>query len=121
MSGLGPWLGARPWRWVAGISLGLCAGTKWSGLFFLVAFGLMTVWWDMGARRAVGVRHWFSSAVVTDGLWGALVMCTTAVATYLASWVGWFRSPLGYDRTWGAIHPSRDTPWVPDAVRSLWH
>jgi len=106
---------------VAGISLGLCAGTKWSGLFFLVAFGLMTVFWDMGARRAVGVRHWFMSAVVTDGLWAALVMCSTAVVTYLASWVGWFRSPLGYDRQWGAIHPSRDTPWVPDAVRSLWH
>ena len=32
----GPWLGARPWRWVAGLCLGLCAGTKWSGLFFLV-------------------------------------------------------------------------------------
>ncbi|MGL4175722.1 MAG: phospholipid carrier-dependent glycosyltransferase, partial [Dermatophilaceae bacterium] len=46
--GMGPWLGWRPWRWVAGVSLGLCAGTKWSGLFFLAAFGLMTVWWDMG-------------------------------------------------------------------------
>ncbi len=120
-SRLGPWLGARPWRWVAGLSLGLCAGTKWSGLFFLVAFGLMTVFWDMGARRAVGVRHWFTSAVVTDGLWAALVMCSTAVVAYLASWVGWFRSPLGYDRAWGQIHPSRDTPWVPDALRSLWH
>src|SRR4029079_5975760 len=30
----GPWLGWRPWRWVAGICLGLATGTKWSGLFF---------------------------------------------------------------------------------------
>ena len=36
----------------------------------------MTVFWDMGARRAVGVRHWFSGTVVRDGLWAALVMCT---------------------------------------------
>ena len=56
--GVGPWLGWRPWRWVAGLSLGLCTGTKWSGLFFLAAFGLMSVWWDMGARRAAGVRRW---------------------------------------------------------------
>ena len=53
---LGPWLGLRPWRWVAALCLGLCAGTKWSGVFFLVVFGLMTVFWDMGARRAAGIR-----------------------------------------------------------------
>lgn len=41
--------------------------------------------------------------------------------TYVASWVGWFRSNLGYDRLWGAAHPSRDTPWIPDSLRSLWH
>ena len=39
---------------------GSAAGTKWSGLFFLVVFGLMTVLWDMGARRAAGVRRWLA-------------------------------------------------------------
>ena len=57
-SWLGPWLGWRPWRWVAGIMLGLCAGVKWSGLYFLVFFGVLTVLWDLGARRAAGVRGW---------------------------------------------------------------
>ena len=52
--GWGPWLGWRPWRWVAGVSLGLCTGTKWSGLFFLAAFGLMSVWWDMGPGARPG-------------------------------------------------------------------
>jgi dolichyl-phosphate-mannose--protein O-mannosyl transferase len=120
-TGTGPWLGLRPWRWVAGVSLGLATGTKWSGLFFLVAFGLMTVWWDMGARRAVGVRHWFTGAVLRDGLWAALVLVGLTVVTYLASWVGWFRSDNGYDRNWAVVHPSRDSGWVPDALRSLWH
>jgi dolichyl-phosphate-mannose--protein O-mannosyl transferase len=117
----GPSMGLRPWRWVAGVCLGLCAGTKWSGLFFLVAFGLMTVLWDLGARRAVGVRHWFWAMILRDGLPAALVMCGLALVTYVGSWAGWFLSSAGYDRQWGAIHPSRDTPWVPDALRSLWH
>ncbi len=52
---LGPWLGWRPWRWTAGVMLGLSTGVKWSGLYFVVFFGLLTVLWDMGARRAAGV------------------------------------------------------------------
>jgi dolichyl-phosphate-mannose--protein O-mannosyl transferase len=117
--GWGPWLGVRPWRWVAGVSLGLAAGTKWSGLFFLVAFGLMTVWWDMGARRAAGVRHWFWATVTKDGLYAALAMVGGAVATYAVSWTGWFRSTAGYDRQWAAENPDWGWSWVPDPLLSL--
>jgi dolichyl-phosphate-mannose--protein O-mannosyl transferase len=118
VKGFGPSLGWRPWRWVAGVCLGLSTGTKWSGLFFLAAFGVMTVLWDVGARRAVGVRHFFRAMVVRDGLVAAVVMCGTAFVTYAVSWAGWFRSSAGYDRQWAAAHP-KDT-WVPHAVRSLW-
>ncbi len=118
VKGFGPSLGWRPWRWVAGVCLGLATGTKWSGLFFLAAFGVMTVLWDLGARRAVGVRHFFRAMVVRDGLVAAVVMVGTAFVTYAVSWTGWFRSSAGYDRQWAAAHP-KDT-WVPDAVRSLW-
>ena len=52
---LGPGLGLRPWRIAAGISLGLACGVKWSGLYYVVAFGLLTVLWDVGARRTAGV------------------------------------------------------------------
>ena len=118
--GWGPWLGWRPWRWVAGVCLGLAAGTKWSGLFFLVAFGLMTVWWDMGARRAAGVRHWVQASVVKDGLYAAAAMVGATVVTYLVSWFGWFRSTTGYDRQWAAQHPDWGWSWVPDPLLSLW-
>lgn len=118
--GWGPWLGWRPWRWVAGVCLGLSAGTKWSGLFFLVAFGLMTVWWDIGARRAAGVRQWFWAAVAKDGPLAVLAMVGTSVATYLVSWVGWFRSSTGYDRKWAVQNPGWGWSWVPDPLRSLW-
>lgn len=116
----GPWLGWRPWRWVAAVCLGLSAGTKWSGLFFLAVFGLMTVLWDVGARRAAGIRRWFPGAVVLDGVFAGVVMVGVAVSVYLASWTGWFLSRDGYDRQWAVTHPSRQFGWVPDALRSLW-
>jgi len=117
----GPWLGWRPWRWVAGICLGLATGTKWSGVFFLIAFGLMTVFWDMGARRAVGVRRWWWGAIVIDGLYAGLLMLSLTVSIYVASWAGWFASKGAYDRQWAATHRATTFAWVPDSLRSLWH
>ena len=116
----GPWLGWRPWRWVAGICLGLATGTKWSGLFFLVAFGLMSVFWDMGARRAAGVRRWWWGAVVLDGLYAGLLLVGLTVSVYLASWTGWFVAKDSYDRQWAATHLATTFAWVPNSLRSLW-
>ena len=117
--GLGPWLGARPWRWVAGVMLGLACGTKWSGLFFLAAFGLMTVWWDMGARRAAGVRRWSAGAILRDGPFAALAMVGTAAVTYVATWTGWFLSSNGYHRHWDTYNPGQGIQWLPSALRNF--
>ncbi|MHA7177619.1 dolichyl-phosphate-mannose--protein mannosyltransferase [Arthrobacter sp. Sr24] len=117
----GPWLGIRWWRIAAGVALGLCIGTKWSGLFFLAAFGLMTVLWDMNARRIAGIRYWISGAVWNDGVLAFVSMVPVAAATYLASWTGWFRSTDAYDRNWAATNPSGTWGWIPDSLRSLWH
>mgnify|MGYP003471684491 FL=1 len=116
--GMGPWLGWRPWRWVAGLSLGLATSTKWSGLFFLAAFGLMTVWWDMGARRAAGVRRWGLGAVLKDGPFAALAMVGTTAVVYVASWIGWFRSDVGYHRQWNTFHPGEGVMWLPPVLRN---
>ncbi len=113
------WLGGRPWRWAAGVLLGLCIGTKWSGLYYLAAFGIMTIWWDMGARRAAGIRRWFRSAVVMDGPYAVLTLVLTAAAVYLTSWTGWFLSRYGYDRQWAAQNPGKGIRWLPPALRSL--
>jgi dolichyl-phosphate-mannose-protein mannosyltransferase len=116
--GYGPHLGWRPWRVVAAICLGLCIGTKWSGLYFLAVFGLMTVLWDLGARRAAGVRRWFAGGLLRDGVPAFFTMVPLALLTYLGSWTGWFLTKGGWDREWGAQHPSGS--FVPDALRGLW-
>ena len=121
--GIGPWTGLRPWRWAAGVALGLACGVKWSGLWFLVAFGLMTVVWDVGMRRIVGVRTleaWLGAMV--EGLLAAVAMAGTALVVYVASWTGWFLTDGGYDRQWALDNPAATGfGWVPGALRSLIH
>ncbi|MCL1801690.1 MAG: phospholipid carrier-dependent glycosyltransferase, partial [Promicromonosporaceae bacterium] len=52
-----PWMirvyGWRWWRLAAGVLLGLACGVKWSGIYFLAGFGVLTVLWDLLARRQV--------------------------------------------------------------------
>ena len=121
MLAYGPWLGWRPWRLMAGVCLGLCTGTKWSGLFFLVAFGLLTVFWDLNARRIAGIRYWIAGGILKDGLGAFASLVPVAAVTYLATWTGWFLASDSYDRNWAKSNPAGPWGWVPDSLRSLWH
>ncbi|WP_240322592.1 dolichyl-phosphate-mannose--protein mannosyltransferase [Austwickia chelonae] len=123
LTGTGPWLWGRPWRWVAAVCLGLCIGTKWSGLWFLAVFGLMTVAWDLGARRTVGVRRWVSGTFVKDAVPAGISMVGTALVIYVASWVGWLTGSTGWGRHWAAENPPQTAldGILPDALRALWN
>ncbi|MFG2399417.1 dolichyl-phosphate-mannose--protein mannosyltransferase [Streptomyces lydicus] len=116
-------LGWRPWRIAAGLCLGLSAATKWNGLYFLAAFALMSVLWDVAARRTAGARRPFRSAVRRDALpaFGSTVV--VALATYLASWSGWIATKGGYYRDWATTPEGQKAgwTWLPDWLRSLWH
>jgi dolichyl-phosphate-mannose--protein O-mannosyl transferase len=120
-------LGLRPWRLLAGLMLGLAFGTKWNGLYILAAFGLMTVLWDVASRRVAGARRPYAAVVRRDLGWAFLSTVPVALATYLASWIGWILSPSdgtgGYYRNWAATD-GKDSSWswlFPDWWRSLWH
>ena len=117
----GPGLGIRWWRIAAGVCLGLAVGTKWSGLFFLAAFGLLTVFWDLNARRVAGIRGWISGGIIRDGIPAFLSMVPVAGLVYAATWTGWFRSEDAFYRRWAETNPSVEWGWLPDAVRSLAH
>jgi dolichyl-phosphate-mannose--protein O-mannosyl transferase len=120
-------LGLRPWRWTAGVMLGLAVGTKWNGLYFLAAFGLMTVLWDIGSRKVAGARHPYEAVLKYDLGFAFLATVPVAVFTYILSWTGWILSPSdgsgGYYRNWAAT-AGKDSDWswlFPDWLRSLWH
>ncbi len=122
-SGFGPWMGLRPWRWAAGLALGLACGTKWSGVWFLAAFGLLTVFWDIGMRRVIGVRTLEATlGAIGEGLLALVSMGAVAIAVYITTWTGWLLTDGGYDRQWADTVPAAaGFGWVPDGLRSLLH
>ncbi|MFF3911193.1 dolichyl-phosphate-mannose--protein mannosyltransferase [Streptomyces sp. NPDC001848] len=118
--------GWRPWRWLAGLMLGLAIGTKWNGLYFLAAFCVMALLWDVGARRVAGARRPYVTVLKRDTGLTFLATVPVALAVYLASWTGWILSPTdgsgGYFRNWAATDgKGGDWTFLPDWLRSLWH
>lgn len=117
----GPAGGLRPWRWAAGLALALATSTKWSGLFFVAAFGLLTLGWDIAGRRRLGIGRPVTTALGRDGPYAALQLVAVTAVVYPLTWLGWFRSEHGYLRGWGAQHPGEGVTWLPDALRSFVH
>ncbi|ALC29452.1 MULTISPECIES: dolichyl-phosphate-mannose--protein mannosyltransferase [Streptomyces] len=116
-------LGWRPWRLAAGVMLGLAFATKWNGLYVLAAFGLMTVLWDVGARRTAGATKPYLAVLRRDLVPAFVSTVPVAIVTYLVSWTGWIVTDKGYYRNWAATE-GKDSGWswlLPDWLRSLWH
>lgn len=107
--------GRRPYRLLAGICLGLAAGTKWSGFYITAAFALLSLVWDWSAKRQIGRKLTIRNVISAGFSLGIL-----PIVTYLATWFGWFRSPLGWDRHWA---DQRASSWafIPKSLRSFWH
>jgi dolichyl-phosphate-mannose--protein O-mannosyl transferase len=112
--------GVRPWRLATGFFLGLAASTKWNGLYFLAFFIILTVLWDVGARRVAGARHPYRAVLRRDLCWSVLSLVPVAVVTYLTTWTGWFLSDNGYGRHWADGRGGTGS-WIPAPLRSLWH
>ncbi|SDD31588.1 dolichyl-phosphate-mannose--protein mannosyltransferase, partial [Actinokineospora iranica] len=94
----GPRLGVRWWRLGAGVLLGLACGVKWSGLYFVAAFALLTVLFDVAARRAAGVASPWWGALLRDVVPAVWVFVGVVVVAYLSTWWAWFGSETGLDR-----------------------
>jgi dolichyl-phosphate-mannose-protein mannosyltransferase len=100
----GPYLGVRWWRVLAGVCIGLATASKWNGVWYVPAFTAMTLFWDMGARRAAGVARWVYGGLVKDGLWGLVGLVVVPFLSYVGAWGSWLTSNTGYDRNWAAEH-----------------
>src|SRR6185437_12984388 len=83
--GSGPRLGIRRWRVAAGIFLCLAVATKWNAAWYIIGFGALTIAWDIGARRAAGLRS-FVRGALRDAVWLPLTFVVIPLALYIASW-----------------------------------
>jgi len=122
--GYGPALWARPWVIAAGAAFGAATAVKWSGLYFLAAFGVYLVIVDALARRRAGLPFWATGAVLKQGPVTFILLVPVAAIVYLASWSGWIFSDDGYDRHWAEQGDNAATgalAWVPSWLQSLWH
>ena len=120
--GVGRLLLFRPWRIAAGICFGLALGVKWNAIWAVAGFGLLTWAWDVGARRAIGVRRaWLKSAFV-DGIPAFVSIVLVGVVTYAATWTGWLIHDNAYAHDYASKNPATGVmKVVPDDFRSLIH
>ncbi len=98
----------QPWLIAVGIALGAASAVKWSGVYFLAAFGLYVALSDAIERRKQAISNLKPDEILRAEAWllpsGAqalisfILMIPIALATYLASWAGWLVTSGGYDR-----------------------
>lgn len=105
----GPALILRPWLIAAGLCFGLALGTKWNALFPLAAFALLSLAWDVGARRLAGAGSRAKFAVVRDGIPAFFSLVVVSLLVYVGTWASWLLTTGGYDRMWGQEHPEHVT------------
>ncbi|KEI45608.1 dolichyl-phosphate-mannose--protein mannosyltransferase [Saccharopolyspora rectivirgula] len=115
----GPRLGFRWWRFSAGVLLGLACSVKWNGIYYVMAFGLLSVIWDALARRAAGVQQPWRASLVRDtgpALWSLVAI---PLLVYFGSWAGWYASETATDRHAVLVSDDVPFPFLPDGLRSL--
>ena len=88
-------LSPRPWLWAMALTLGVACSVKWSGLYFLAAFGLYSFIADWISRQRLGLK--VIPAVLQAAL-NAVSMLVIALITYVAGWSGWILSQGGWGR-----------------------
>lgn len=96
------WAWLKNWHWLAGLAFGLAAATKWSGLYFLILFALITFYRICANGSGRKLIKPITKLPIQYGV--------LPIATYLISWVGWFRSDRGWDRNWST-----------SSLKSFWH
>jgi dolichyl-phosphate-mannose-protein mannosyltransferase len=122
--GLGPFV-MHWWLIPAGLCLGTATATKWTGLYYIAAFGLVVLVWDMGARRAAGVRMPYVGGLVLTGIPAFLSTVVLGGITYLAWWSGWIFNAGGWNRGPVAANPVtaflQAMPRLWAYHRQMWH
>ncbi len=101
--------GWRPWLLLTGLFTGAACATKWDAVWFLPAFALLAVVWEVGARRTAGDRPW--GPTLRQAWWRIPAwMGAVPVILYTATWTGWFLSDSKYAYERGTfVRPGQGT------------
>lgn len=95
----------RPWRLAAGLAFGLACATKWNSMYVLAAMSVLSVAWDLGARRLAGAGRAQLKSLLVDAPAAFVYQVIVAAVVYVLSWWGWLTTTGGYDRDFAAQHP----------------
>ncbi len=119
----GPRFGFRWWRFGAGVMLGLGFAVKWSGLYYIAFFALLSVGFDIATRRAYGVERPWAGTLVRDLLPSGASLVALPFGIYFASFAPWFASETSVYRYAAGNQIGTDSAWsfLPDALRSFWY
>jgi dolichyl-phosphate-mannose-protein mannosyltransferase len=113
------WTGVPWWRLAAAVLMGCACSVKWSAVWFLPAFAILIIAWEVGARRTAGVRRPWRDTFLDETGW--LVLSGVLIfLVYLSSWSGWFLTDDGYFRHWLADNGKSEPP-IWGALRNLAH
>jgi dolichyl-phosphate-mannose-protein mannosyltransferase len=100
----GPRLGIRKWRVAAGLFLGLAIATKWDAVWYIIGFAALGTAWDIGARRAAGLKSFVAGTFRRDANWLPVTFLAIPLGVYIASWSNWFATSTGFDRNYAQVH-----------------
>ena len=123
-------------HWLAGLSLGLAAGVKWTGFYYFLAIFAFLIYVDYRRHQAMEESKPIRQTVKADLAQRSAQYLFLPGFTYLLSWSGWFLNSHGWDRspskgTFGvlsafikyhkeilnfhknltALHPYQSNPW----------
>lgn len=123
-SEFGPRFGFRWWRFTAGVFLGLALAVKWSGLYYIAFFGLMSVFGDVALRRRYGVKRYITGTLLRDTPAALASLVVVPIALYVWSWRAWFASETSvyrHAKTDGTIADGSWLQLLPEAVAGWFH
>ena len=121
---LGPRFGFRWWRFICGIMLGSSLSVKWSGLYYIVFFGLLSVGLDMWLRHRYRIRRPILGSLAYDAFPAFASLVIVPVLLYVWSWRAWFAhetSIYRHSASNGDIDPNSPLMLLPDSLAGWLH
>ena len=89
-------------------------GVKWSGLYYIAFFGLLSSFWDLWLRRRYGVAKPVAATLIRDVPSALASIVAVPALLYIWSWRSWFASETSVYRHAvedGTVGES-DWPWL---------